>query len=105
MAAYSHTSLADFATQAVSNTLWGCAVLNFYDPDLYNAASADIQGAPSHDSLSTRPLTCVSTAPDLHERPQSVAQASGHASSTLPSSLAVQCMHSSGNKTSNSCQE
>jgi hypothetical protein len=32
-----------FTTQAVGNTLWGCAVLNFYDQDMFNVASLEVQ--------------------------------------------------------------
>jgi hypothetical protein len=45
MAGHAKGCLGDFATQAVSNTLWGCSALNFYDAELYTAAATDIQGA------------------------------------------------------------
>lgn len=70
MADHSKGCLGEFATQAVSNTLWGCAVLNFYDADLYNAVAADILGAcgthPTHACSTMRavlwdeqPLACT----------------------------------------------
>ena len=34
--------LPEFATQAVSNTVWGCATLEFYNDKFYEAAAADI---------------------------------------------------------------
>lgn len=45
MAEYFANDLTGFATQAVSNILWGCAVLNFYDQDMFNAAALEIQRA------------------------------------------------------------
>ncbi len=33
--------LPEFATQAVSNTVWGCATLEFYNDEFFEAAAAD----------------------------------------------------------------
>ena len=46
VAEYFVMNLSHFATQAVSNILWGCAVLNFYDQDMFNAAALEIQRMP-----------------------------------------------------------
>lgn len=46
MAEHFVEDLSYYATQAVSNILWGCAVLNFYDQDMFNAAALEIQRVP-----------------------------------------------------------
>ena len=56
MARYAEGRLHDFSTQAVSNMLWGCATLNFYDADLYTAAAANIQRAHSRSVPLRAPL-------------------------------------------------
>ena len=38
--------IADFTTQAVSNTIWGCSVLNYYDSDLYATVAEELRSAP-----------------------------------------------------------
>ena len=38
----SATRLHEFATQAVSNTMWGCANMDFYHDKLLEAAAADL---------------------------------------------------------------
>lgn len=37
--------LSEFSTQAVANTMWGCAVLNFYNQDMFDAAASAIKRA------------------------------------------------------------
>lgn len=49
VAEYFVMDLSHFATQAVSNILWGCAVLNFYDQDMFNAAALEIQRTPQFE--------------------------------------------------------
>lgn len=34
--------IVEFATQGISNTLWGCANLDFYHDAFFEAACADI---------------------------------------------------------------
>lgn len=46
VSAYVPLRIADFTTQAVSNTIWGCSVLNYYDSDLYATVAKDLRSAP-----------------------------------------------------------
>ena len=42
---HSATRLDEFATQAVSNIVWGCATMNFYHDKFIEAAAVDITSA------------------------------------------------------------
>lgn len=46
VSAYVPLRIADFTTQAVSNTIWGCSVLNYYDSDLYATVAEELRSAP-----------------------------------------------------------
>ncbi len=38
--------IGDCTTQSVSNIIWGCAVLNFYDQNLFEVVARELRGAP-----------------------------------------------------------
>lgn len=57
VAAYFCKDLSHFATQAVGNIMWGSAVLNFYDQDMFNTAALEIQRACCFAPLSCKPVT------------------------------------------------
>lgn len=42
---HSATRLDEYATQAVSNIVWGCATMDFYHDNFIEAAAADITSA------------------------------------------------------------
>ncbi len=46
VSAYVPVRIADFTTQAVSNTIWGCSVLNYYDSDLYATVAEELSSPP-----------------------------------------------------------
>ncbi len=53
--------LREYATQAVSNIVWGCATMNFYHDKFIEAAAADITSAscfPGSPATYTR-LSCA----------------------------------------------
>ncbi len=50
VSAYVPVRIAEFTSQAVSNTIWGCSVLDYYDADLYAAVAEELRSAP-HTSL------------------------------------------------------
>ena len=58
--------LDDFAPQAVSNTLWGCATLDFYHDEFFEAACAHIKSAASQ-STRTAGCLCAADSPDMHD--------------------------------------
>ncbi len=39
--------IGDCTTQSVSNIIWGCAVLNFYDQNLFEVVARELRGAPA----------------------------------------------------------
>lgn len=48
--------IGEFNTQAVSNTIWGCAALDFYNQHLYEAVARELRGAPPRPASRRKPV-------------------------------------------------